>query len=50
MGKAQNRFSATLRLDDENGITLVYDKQNNRLIASAALDGVGTAQKVLLNF
>lgn len=50
IGKAPNRLSATMRQDDDNGITFVYDEANNRLLASAALNGKGTAQKVLLNF
>jgi hypothetical protein len=39
-----------MKQDDDNGITLVYDKVNNRLLASASLNGEGTPQKVLLNF
>ena len=50
IGNTQNRFSATMKQDDDNGITFVYDEANNRLLASAALNGKGTAQKVLLNF
>ena len=50
IGKGQNRLSVTMKQDDDNGITLVYDKVNNRLLASASLNGEGTPQKVLLNF